>query len=292
MTPKLRRLVVALLVGGAAVAAAPAVAPAQDVLLGVGATGMGSGVRVSPEGRFAGCSERFCYQRYAAGTTVRVVPAVAGAVGAQGPRFERWRGGCEHAQAICTLVLTAPRTLVLARFSPVMLLVTPTPGRGLVSASPSGAPCPDAGCTYYRYGTRVTLDAAACCGWRPDGWANPECLPFSGSCQVTLLDTVRVTPRFACDGDCVGISEGPLKSTVNLTISIRGPGSVRINGQLCRSPGCSRPFKRDIQLLVEPASGRLARWERDCARAGRRCQLTAQLNPVTNKPPAVTAVFR
>src|ERR1044072_1432447 len=171
-----------------AVACAPD-ARAADVSLSLRATGAGAAVSLTPTGVLTGCAGMDCKYRFPEGAWVLATanPSVPG------PSFARWLGACRGASPVCSLKLDRNKRLI-GRFSPVMVHVDRTAGRGSVSFEPEGSPCGD-GCWSYPYGSNVTLTATPAPDYVFNGWdgvcpANAR----AAVCQATTYADIEPIP--------------------------------------------------------------------------------------------------
>jgi hypothetical protein len=124
-------------------------------------------------------------------------PVVLLAQPAAGSVFAGWDGACAATNPMCTLTLTASRT-VRPRFDlekPAHLakLAVRIAGEGAVTSDPPGVDCSRSCTRELPDGQTVTLTARAADGWTFTGWQDPRC-KASGidSCVVTVgaVDTV------------------------------------------------------------------------------------------------------
>jgi hypothetical protein len=205
--------------------------------------------------------------------------------------FARWLGACTDTTPTCTLTVNGSLS-VTARLSPVRLYIGPTEHQGTVGISPTGSSCGPY-CTSFPYGTRVHLDARACCGYSFSSWSGTCSNVRNSGCDVSLWDTVETTPIFRnCGADgCVGVALQPLSRDVKATVDVRGSGRVQINGSNCTGV-CRFSFTR-TQVIVLRATGQgsqFVSWSGACSGSNPRCQFSA-FNDANGKPPTVVATF-
>jgi hypothetical protein len=260
-----------------------------QVTLGLRVTGVGGAVTATPSGVLSSCSATRCYFRFDPGTPI----TLAASVSEPRSRFAEWRGACSGSQTTCTLIMSESKSLTAA-FSPVPLYIDPTPGKGWVEVRPSGAPC-GTGCTEFAYGTGVTLNARACCGYQFDSWSGGCSSVRSSGCRFDMYTLEETTPIFIkCDGgECTNTSEGPLSREVKATLTVYGTGRVGINGKDCRGPNrrCTFSFTRGRPVALRAYDATFVRWGgTNCSGSSPRCQFAAFNDPYGN-PPRIYATF-
>jgi hypothetical protein len=272
--------------------AAPA-ACADNVQLSVYSSGVGAALNLAPTGRELGCEGARCSYEYPRFATVTVTARPKAPT-----RFARWLGACSDSARACRVVLDESKA-VTARFSPVAL----TTGRfssfvGGVFVNPAGRPLCGLGCQLYPYATEVTVTARPAGGRAFRGWTGPPCSDSSASdtCVVTMYDNVDAVPRFECTGsgeeDCVDQASDPIERMVQVTITVRGSGTVLFGGERC-SGTCRQKIERGrvISLLASPTGSSFGSWTGACRGASPRCQMAA-FRDARGRPPSVIARFR
>jgi hypothetical protein len=267
-----------------------AVAAADNVQIGVRATGNGAAVQLMPNGRFLSCNGARCFYEFARGTTVNVTatPTVTGS------RFVRWTEGCSNAVPTCTLLLDANK-LLTARFSPVALY-TDQVTDGSVSLSPFGRTGCGSLCWLYDYGAVVTISAQPATDYEFRGWWSSCRGQRSSVCKLEANEPIEALPIFGCTAEACA-SRQPIVRVVRTTITVNGRGSVRVNGETCSGPTgrspCRYDFRRGLPLvlLANGSSSPFRGWSGACRTRAPRCQFAAFQDPY-GKPPRVTADFR
>jgi hypothetical protein len=162
----------------------------QSFALTVGKTGAGSGtVTSSPAGITCGAD---CSESYNSGTTVTLTAAAA-----SGSVFGSWSGCNSVSGAICTVTMSAAKTVTATFNVPTFTLTVGKTGAGsgTVTSSPAGISC-GADCSEpYVSGTTVTLTAAAAAGSLFASWSG--CDSVSGAtCTVSMNAAKSVTATF------------------------------------------------------------------------------------------------
>jgi hypothetical protein len=281
-----RSLPVSVLIALSTVAAAAA----DNVQIGVRATGNGAAVQLTPNGRFTGCNGPRCFYEFARGTTVNVTATPT----ATGSRFARWTEGCTNAAPTCTLLLDANK-LLTARFSPVTLYADRVTD-GTVSLSPFGRTGCGSLCWLYDYGAVVTISAQPANDYEFRGWSGSCRGQRSSVCKLTAYEPIEALPIFECTAEACSISE-PIERVVRTTITVNGRGSVQVNGKTCSATTgpstCRYDFRRGsaLVLLANSSSSPFRGWRGACRSRAPRCQFAA-FRDAYGKPPGVIADFR
>jgi uncharacterized delta-60 repeat protein len=155
--------------------------------LTVGKTGSGAGwVTSSPGGISCGST---CSAPYAA------VPVTLTAAAAPGSSFAGWSGPCSGI-GTCTVTMGSDRA-VLARFESDKTLALTKAGNGVgtVTSNPAGISCGAACAHTFKYGTVLTLSAAATPRSAFKGWSGA--CSGTAACTVTISAARSVTATFA-----------------------------------------------------------------------------------------------
>jgi uncharacterized delta-60 repeat protein len=155
--------------------------------LTVGKTGSGTGsVTSSPNG--ISCGAR-CSAPFAA------VPVTLTATAAAGSTFAGWSGACSGT-GTCRVPMGSDRA-VLARFESDKTLALTKAGNGVgtVTSNPAGISCGAACAHTFRYGTALTLNAAATPRSLFKGWSGA--CSGTAACTVTMSAARSVTATFA-----------------------------------------------------------------------------------------------
>ena len=155
--------------------------------LTVGKTGSGTGsVTSSPNGISCGA---MCSAPFAA------VPVTLTATAAAGSTFAGWSGACSGT-GTCTVAMGSDRA-VLARFESDKTLALTKAGNGVgtVTSNPAGISCGAACAHTFKYGTVLTLNAAATPRSAFKGWSGA--CSGTEACTVTMSAARSVTATFA-----------------------------------------------------------------------------------------------
>ena len=185
--------------------------------------------------------------------------------------FAGWSGACSGTANVCTVTMSAPKT-VTAKFTQLETLTVSVGGSGTVTSSPSGISCPGTCSATFNQGTIVNLAASPSSGNGLLAWSGA--CSGTGACTVTMNSSQAVTATFA-----------PLET---LTVSVSGSGTVASSPSGISCPGtCLANFTQGtiVSLTASPSSGNgLLAWSGACSGTG-ACTVTM------NSSQAVTAAF-
>ena len=205
-----------------------------------------------------------------------------------GSKFVSWAGCTSVVGIICSLTLTANRTVTPTYRDITSVGLTKT-GQGTVTSAPGGISCGPACATAafeFARGTRVTLTPTPVTGWDFVGWSgDPACPGRLCSFNASSATPVAVSASFS-------IQLKRLSVTVVGNGSVTGTGSVTGPGFVCATDTtpCVELFPYgNIETLTPLAAPgfKFTGWSQDCTGT----------SPITCKPTmtanhSVTATFK
>ena len=214
----------------------------QTFPLTVGKAGAGGGtVTSSPAGINCGAD---CSESYNSGTTVTLTAAAA-----TGSAYGSWNGCNSVAGAICTVSMTAAKTVTVTfNLQPQTFALTvgkAGAGGGTVTSSPAGITC-GADCSEsYNSGTTVTLTPAAATGSVFGSWSG--CNSVSGEISVSMSTARTVTATF---------NLAP-PQTFTLTVGKAGAGSGTVASNpvgISCGADCSESYTSGTMVTLTPTA--------------------------------------
>jgi subtilisin family serine protease len=242
----------------------------------------------------AGVSASNCSANFSNGTSVTLT-----ATPTAGSAFTGWSGACTGTATICTLAMTAARS-VTANFAPATssfgLTINAVRGTstasGSVSSSPAGLTCATpnvAGQTQatcarnFTSGTAVTLTASAGSGSTFTGWSG-ACTGTAATCTVAMSVARTVTATFGAT------TSQPTNATLTVNsaraVTTAG-GTVASNptGISCTAPTTGTPMQTtcsaayattaSVTLTATPATGSVfSGWSGACTGAAATCTVS------------------
>jgi hypothetical protein len=167
----------------------------QQYDLTVARTGSGSGSLALSSGQT--CSTASCSYPFNSGTSVTVT-----ANPASGSVFTSWTGCDSVTGNVCTVAMTAAKTVTATFIQQYNLTVARTgTGSGTLVLS-TGQSCTGVSCGYlFTSGTIVTVTANAASGSNFTGWVG--CDSVNGKvCTVTMASAMTVTATFTANPSC------------------------------------------------------------------------------------------
>ncbi len=240
--------------------------------LSVTRSGTGSGsvaTTVSPGGINCGTT---CSADFFNGSSITLTQTPA-----PGSQFTGWSGACSGTQSVCTVSMSAARS-VTASFSILtyaLTVVKSGSGSGVVSSSPSGINCGTSCTASFNDGTTVVLTATPQAGSLFDGWSGA--CTGKGTCTVSMTQARSVTANFSAE--------------YSIEVIIFGDGDGRVTSS---PPGVdcvsicyvSFPAGASVTLTAHPAIGSsFSGWRGDCDGSDASCVLTM------NKGHSIVATF-
>lgn len=195
--------------------------------------------------------------------TLTATPAV-------GETFSGWSGACGGTATSCTILMDTGKG-VSATFSPEAQLAVTVSGSGNVSGEGGAINCGNNGnvcAAKFANNKTVTLNATPAAGATFLGWSG-ACGGTATTCTILMNGSKSVTATFS----------GGTGSTVPLTVSVSGLGSVSGGGISCGNGGtaCSAnlALNSNVTLVASPGSGAtFAGWGGACSGTGSTCTLS------------------
>ena len=234
----------------------------------------GSGTVTSSPSGLQCVGPNSCSQTFPLGTTVTLSAAAA-----TDQTFVGWSGACSGT-ADCVVVADAARNISANFASTVMepLQVT-VGGAGTVTSNPAGIDCVgSATCSHsYRYGTVVTVTAAAASGSTFVGW--------TGACSFAGSAPTCSGPMKAPQS--VGATFAAAVQNDSLQVTVGGSGTVTSSpaGINCAgSTGCSQTFANGtgVTLTAMPAAGNaFSGWSGACSGSATTCTVKMNTSSMT-----------
>lgn len=234
------------------------------VQLTVGVSGNGN---VSGESGAINCGANgnVCAAKFPIGETVTLT-----ATPAVGETFAGWSGACGGTATTCTVLMDSGKG-VTATFSPEAQLAVTVSGNGNVSGEGGAINCGNNGnicAAKFANNKTVTLNALPAAGSTFLGWSG-ACGGTASTCTILMNASKTVTATFS----------GGTGSTVPLTVSVSGPGTVSGGGISCGNGAvaCSAnvALNSNVTLVASPGSGAtFAGWGGACSGTGSTCTVS------------------
>ena len=220
-----------------------------------------------------------CSEPYLSGAVVTLA-----ATSANGYYFSGWSGPCTGTGNICTVTMSAAKS-VTAAFKANPVLTVRRSGSGTVVSDMPGINCGSDCSESYPLYMRDTLTAIPASGYTFGGWSG-ACTGM-GDCTVTMDATKSVTATFKAIPKYTLMVNRSGSGAIT-SVRLEWIGYQDVAGINCGTD-CSEPYLSgtEVTLVATPASGYyFSGWSGPCAGAGNICTVTM------SAAKSVTATFK